>query len=304
MTVVQMPAPVRSMTGFARVRRSTPRGEIRIGLRSLNHRGLDLHFHLVPELEAFEQGMRAAVKRSVVRGHIDIRASFVPTRQNENGALNESLLRAWLAAFRTGAAEAGLTSQPDLNQALRIPGMFGAPLEREEDAAIEDDVVAALEEGLDALNQFRAREGEELAAVIRLHNRSIGASCAEFDQIRSRALPAFQTRLNDRIRELLRGAGVDPQRLVQEAALLADRSDIGEEIARLSIHSKQLDALLDAGGEVGKKLDFMLQEMNREVNTILSKTTGIGDLGLRITELAIAAKADIEKIREQSLNLE
>jgi uncharacterized protein (TIGR00255 family) len=103
---------------------------------------------------------------------------------------------------------------------------------------------------------------------------------------------------------LLKGAQLDPQRLAQEAAVLADRSDIGEELARLKIHSAQLAGLLDAGGEAGKKLDFLLQEMNRETNTILSKTSGAGDPGLKITELALGAKAAIEKIREQSLNLE
>ncbi len=96
-------------------------------------------------------------------------------------------------------------------------------------------------------------------------------------------------------------SGIDPQRLAQEAALLADRSDIGEEISRLQIHSRQLDEILDSGGEVGKRLDFLLQELNRETNTILSKTSGLGDLGLRITELALASKAAIEKIREQAL---
>ena len=97
---------------------------------------------------------------------------------------------------------------------------------------------------------------------------------------------------------------MDPQRIVQEAAILADRSDVGEEVARLRIHSDQLGQLLDAGGEVGKKMDFLLQEMNREANTVLSKTGATGEAGLRITELALAVKADIEKIREQALNLE
>ena len=111
-------------------------------------------------------------------------------------------------------------------------------------------------------------------------------------------------RLTERLQELLKGAQVDPQRLAQEAAILADRSDICEELARLKIHSGQLTALLDGGGEIGKKLDFLLQEMNRETNTILSKTNGAGESGLKITELALATKAAIEKIREQSLNLE
>ena len=123
-------------------------------------------------------------------------------------------------------------------------------------------------------------------------------------QIRSEAVPAFQKRLLEKLGELLGNSSVDPQRLAQEAAILADRSDIGEEIERLEIHSRQLEETLDAGGEVGKKLDFLLQEMNRESNTILSKTNGIGELGLRITDLALAAKASIDKIREQALNLE
>lgn len=303
MNVVKMPSPIRSMTGFARLQKTTERGEILVSVKSVNHRGLDLHFHLGAEMEPFEAAMRAAIKRSVTRGHLDVRGSYMPANAGQGNGLNLPMFHAWLAAFRQ-ASEHVPAGQPDVNEALRIPGMFGAPEQQQSDAELEKDIVAALEEALEALNQFRAREGDELAAVIRLHNRSIGDACVEFEEIRSRALSAFQNRLNERLRELLRGSSVEPQRLAQEAALLADRSDIGEEIARLKIHSRQLEALLDEGGEVGKKLDFLLQEMNRETNTILSKTTGIGEAGLRITDLALAAKADIEKIREQALNLE
>ena len=124
------------------------------------------------------------------------------------------------------------------------------------------------------------------------------------EEIRSGAMPAFQKRLQERLTELLRTSNVEPQRLAQEAALLADRSDISEELIRLKTHAGELAQLVGAGGEIGKKLDFLLQEMNRETNTILSKTGGLGDLGLTITELALAAKSEIDKIREQSLNLE
>ena len=106
------------------------------------------------------------------------------------------------------------------------------------------------------------------------------------------------------MKDLLRGVGLEPQRLAQEAALLADRSDISEELVRLKTHADQVEKLLNAGGEIGKRLDFLLQEMNRESNTVLSKTGGLGDLGLTITDLALAAKSEIDKIREQSLNLE
>jgi uncharacterized protein (TIGR00255 family) len=154
------------------------------------------------------------------------------------------------------------------------------------------------------LNRVREREGAETAAVLAERTKAIREATAKVRDIRSRALPAFQQRLKDRLAELLGGMTIDPQRLVQEAAILADRSDIGEEMARLDIHSEQLDQMLAKGGEVGKKMDFLLQEMNRETNTMLSKTNGVGEQGLQLTEVALGIKADIEKIREQSLNLE
>ncbi len=143
-----------------------------------------------------------------------------------------------------------------------------------------------------------------MAAEMRARTESVCDLVAQMEKIRSRATQAFQKRLNERLRELLRGAGIEPQRLAQEAALLAERSDISEELVRLKTHAAQLEKLLEASSEVGKRMDFLLQEMNREANTILSKTGGLGDLGLTITDLALAAKAEIDKLREQSLNLE
>ena len=299
-----MSAPIRSMTGFARVHQSTPQGEITMSLKSVNHRGLDLHFHLPPEFDPFEAGIRATVKRAILRGHVDIRCAWTGPGNGASGGLNVPLFRAYLAAFRQAAAEEGLKAEPDLNGIFQHPGMFGSAEERDPDPALEGAILKILEQAAEALNGFRAREGAELAAVIREQNRVIQEGAIEMEKIRSQAQPAFQARLQERLRDLLANATLDPQRLAQEAAMLADRSDIGEEIARLKIHSKQVDELLDAGGEVGKKLDFLLQEMNRESNTILSKTGGIGELGLRITELALEGKSAIEKIREQALNLE
>ncbi len=300
-----MSAAIRSMTGFARVQRSTPHGEISVSLKSVNHKGLDPHFHLEADLDAFEGVLRAALKKAVLRGHVDVRCSVVRSGDAAAGGLNVSLMHACLAAFRKMAREEGLdNAQPDLNQLMRLPGMFGAAVEAAPDPSVEKPLLAVFEEALDVLNQFRSREGSELAGLIQDHNRAIAAGAAEMAEIRSRAIPAFQNRLAEKLIELLGNSALDSQRIAQEAALLADRSDIVEEISRLQIHSRQLDEILDAGGEVGKKLDFLLQEMNRETNTVLSKTSGIGELGLRITDLALAAKAGIEKIREQALNLE
>src|SRR6185369_6474682 len=155
-----------------------------------------------------------------------------------------------------------------------------------------------------ALNFFREREGAITAEELRQRCRNIGNLVTRMEEIRTGAVPAFHKRLRDRLADLLHGNNIDPQRLAQEAALLADRSDIAEELVRLRTHADHLNAMLATGGEVGKRLDFLLQEMNRESNTVLSKTGGLGDLGLTITDLALAAKSEIEKIREQSLNLE
>lgn len=301
--MTQSPAPIRSMTGFARVQRLTDYGEITVTLKSVNHRGLDLHFHLSAELDAFEHAMRSALKRNLFRGHIDVRCSIQSAANGAAAGLNLPLLQSYISAFRKAAAEERIGGEPDLNRLLFLPGVLTSSEASTPDTETEQALLATLEQAIDVLNQFRGREGAELANFIREQNASIRAAGEEMQRIRAGAMPAFQKRLRDKLQDLL-GAAVDPQRLAQEAALLADRSDIGEEMARLQIHSRQIDEILDAGGEVGKRLDFLLQELNRETNTILSKTSGLGELGLRITDLALASKASIEKIREQALNLE
>ena len=300
-----MKSHVRSMTGFARAQKASAAAELSVTLKSLNHRGLDVHFHTPLELDPFENVLRTAIKKAVLRGHLDVRITVNRLGSPQPTALNEGMLRSYMTAFKKAADEYGLKSAtPDLNIAFRLPGMFGEATGTEPEREMETLVLEALHEALAALNKFRAREGAELAAFIQKHNKLVASACSQIGEIRSRAVPLFQQRLNERLKELLRNSNVDPQRLAQEAALLADRSDIGEEISRLGIHSKQLDEIVEGGGEIGKKIDFLLQEMNRETNTILSKTNGIGELGLKITDLALAIKADIEKIREQALNLE
>jgi uncharacterized protein (TIGR00255 family) len=292
------------MTGYARVRRSCEDYEIVVSVKTVNHRSLDLHFQGPSELDPLEQDLRAAVRRKLVRGHVEVRVGLTRAAAAGGLALNRPLLASYVAAFRQAAGELGVEGTPDLNAAFRMPGMFGEGTEAELSPVVRQTVTSMLDEALDQLNQFREREGREIASSMLRHNENIRRCAAELDDIRSRALPLLQARLNDRLRELLNATVADPQRLAQEVAILADRSDVSEEISRLEIHSDQLAQLLVGGGEIGKKLDFLLQEMNRETNTVLSKTTGIGEIGLRITELALAAKADIEKIREQSLNLE
>jgi uncharacterized protein (TIGR00255 family) len=291
------------MTGFARVRRQIDGGEVVVSLKSVNHRALDLHFHLPTELDPIENDIRQIVKKGVARGHMQVNIGL--NRQGSGAAsFNRDMLELYLGAFRESAERYQIAGQPDLNSALRIPGMLTAGAEPELSETTTKAVLETVEEAVTVLNVFREREGKATADELRMRCRNIQEIVGKVENIRAGAVPAFQKRLRERLDELLRGAQIDPQRLVQEAAILADRSDIAEELVRLRTHSAHLEEMLDGAGEIGKRLDFLLQEMNRESNTILSKTGGLGDLGLTLTGLALGAKSEIDKIREQSLNLE
>ena len=293
----------RSMTGYARVRRAIEHGEIVVSLKSVNHRALDLHFHLPSELDPVENDIRAIIKKGVARGHMQVTVAL--NRQATGGvSINRELFDLYLTAFREAAERYQIAGQPDLNAALRIPGMLVTAGEDELSDAAAKAVLETVEEAVVVLNVFREREGAATAEEMRMRCRNIQDLVGRIEEIRAGAVPAFQKRLRERLDELLRGAQIDPQRLAQEAAILADRSDISEELVRLRTHAAHLDSMLAGEGEIGKRLDFLLQEMNRESNTVLSKTGGLGDLGLTITDLALAAKSEIDKIREQSLNLE
>jgi uncharacterized protein (TIGR00255 family) len=293
------------MTGFARVNKTAGDTAIVFSLKSVNHRGLDLHFHMPPALDALENDIRGVIKGGVARGHLQINLSFARTGGDTAG-LNRPMLALYVNAFREAAELHHVTGQqPDLNAALRIPGMLGIGGDESEiSESLAKAVLEAAAEAVAALNAFREREGGVTAQEMRQRCRAIGELVIRMEEIRSGAVPAFLKRLKEKLADLLHGANVDPQRLAQEAAILADRSDIAEELMRLRTHARQLEDILAGHGEVGKRLDFLLQEMNREANTVLSKTGGLGDLGLTITELALAAKSEIDKIREQSLNLE
>ncbi len=293
----------RSMTGYARARKAEGAYDVTLSVKSVNHRGLDIHFRMPPELDPFEPALRAAAKRSVARGHLQVQVKYTTTGDTAPALVNEAMLGAYMDAFHRMSAVHGLTGQPDLNSAFRIPGMFDTA-EGEPDAALEAILVAAFEEAAAGLNAFREREGREIVADMLARTKVILDLARRIDAMRGRATTEFQARLAEKMGELLKNATLEPQRLAQEVAYLADRTDVSEELTRLKVHSVQLHDLLDGGGEIGKKIDFLLQEMHRETNTILSKSTGVGEIGIEISDLALAVKAEIEKIREQGLNLE
>ncbi len=298
-------AAVRSMTGYAQVRRQTSAGELTLSLRSVNHRGLDLHFYQGQEFGPFENELRGALKRGIARGHVEIRTSLMRAAENEGSGFNREGLKQYLAAFRQAADEFGVEGKPDLNRWLTLPGALNGKASPEAlGPEFSVDLMAAAAECLAAFNETREREGQALRTEIETRVGEIEEATRAMLALREEALPQFGKRLREKLNELLGGSGLSEARLAEEAALLAERSDIQEELIRLGVHTAELRRVLDAGGEVGKRLDFLLQELNRETNTALSKSTNAGEPGLRITNAGLAIKANIERIREQGLNLE
>lgn len=293
------------MTGFARLRHQTSIGELTISIRTVNHRSIDFHFHQSSEMQPFEGAVRKLLKQQIARGHVEVRISLNRPAGTNSLQYDREIVGRYVAAVREAAAEFGIEAEPDLNAALRLPGAFLADSGNGEiDRSFEPELLAAAAACAEELNQFREREGAELRELLRQEAGAIQNQAAAMKTIRASAVPQFQARLAERLETLLGESAADPRRLMEEAALLADRSDVQEELSRLEIHTAQVFEILNAGGEAGKRLDFLLQEMNRETNTILSKTSGIGEQGLRMSDLALATKANIERIREQALNLE
>jgi len=294
--------PLRSMTGFAQVR-----GQVHaqlafaLSLKSVNHRFLDLHFRLPSDTDAMEMKLRRMLKDKLARGHVEVILSL--DRSGTNGvAINRQLIAGYVEAFRATAKEFAIAGEPDLNVVLRMPGAMDSGAERAGDE-LETAVMARVEEALSRLNEMREEEGRSISTELRARMMNLEEAAAGVEAHRSTILRSYSERLQSRMVELL-GAQVDKERILQEVAVLVDRSDIQEELVRLNAHVKHFRGLLDQGGEVGKKMDFLLQEMNREANTLLSKTSGLAGEALKITEMGLLMKSEIEKSREQVQNLE
>ena len=290
------------MTGYAQVRgQANARLEFALSLKSVNHRFLDLHFRLPSNADSLETKLRRLLKERMVRGHVEVTLSLASTNGNA-ASLNRQLVEGYVNAFRAAATEFGVSGDPDLNVVLRMPGAMDAAGDHADDE-LDTAVMASVDEALSRLNQMREEEGRGIERELRERMKHLRDAAAGIEAHRSAVLRTYSERLQSRMKEML-GAQVDKDRMLQEAALLVDRSDIQEELVRLKTHVDHFEALLGQGGEVGKKMDFLLQEMNREANTLLSKTSGLAGEALKITEAGLLMKAEIEKSREQVQNLE
>ena len=294
--------PIRSMTGFAQVKgHLNPETSFTLSLKTVNHRFLDLHFRMPSENDGLEMKLRRLLKEKMGRGHVEL--TLTVDRGGAAGlTLKRDLVAGYIQAFRTAAAEFSLAAEPDLNVILRLPGAMDTAVTAE-DGQMETAVLGKLEDLLERLNRMREEEGGGIERELRERMAHLRRAARSVEKHRHSVLATYVDKLQARMQELI-GQQADPERILQEAAMLADRSDVQEELVRLDTHVKHFLALLDEGGEVGKKLDFLLQEMNREANTLLSKTSGLAGEALKITEMGLMMKAEIEKSREQVQNIE
>ena len=296
--------PLYSMTGFAVAQvRVHPQLGYTMNLKSVNHRFLDLQFRLPSGLDGLEMDLRKLFKEALVRGHVELTLSLDRGSQQRAG-YNRELMANYLAAFDEARREHNLKGEPDLNAALRLPGALQPESGREDDQAqLSASVLEEIGPLLERLKSMRAREGEALEAVLQSTLDRLAEATAGVAALRPEIEKRYQERLAQRL-SAATGPEFNQQRLLEEVAVLVERSDVSEELARMTAHIAHFRELLQSGGESGKKLDFLLQEMNREANTLLSKTGGVSGKGTRVTELGLAMKAEIEKAREQIQNLE
>src|SRR5438270_9656446 len=295
--------PLRSMTGYAQVKAATA-GELSfsLSLKSVNHRFLDLQLRLPADCDALEMKLRRLLKEKLSRGHVELTLNL---ERDGAGQLtfDRNLISAYVKAFRAAAKECAVNGEPDLNSVLRMPGALTGAGVSGGDEAFDAAVLAGAEQAVVKLNEMRVEEGRGIQQELRHRMKQLAAATEEIAKLRAAVTRAYLEKVQSRMNELLAGKA-DPDRILQEAATLAERSDIEEEIVRMRNHIEHFVGLLESGTEIGKKLDFLLQEMNREANTLLSKTAGVSGDGLRITELGLTMKSEIEKSREQIQNIE
>jgi uncharacterized protein (TIGR00255 family) len=292
---------MKSMTGYGRGSAEGEHFAVSVDLKTVNNRFLDVHLRLSGELSSLEPVIKCQISSRLSRGRVDVTVNFERTAQTAY-ELNRPLIAGYVTALREMQKEFSVGGELDINVLARLPGALQPARD-----GLGDDVVTgiqkALAEGLDELERMRAQEGETLRQEMAERIDKIDALVPTIENAAAGLVDAYRARLQKRIGELLNRNGqvveIDPGRLAQEVAYLSDRSDVSEEMIRLRSHLAQFREALSSTGETGKMLDFLLQELNREANTTLSKSTD-----LSIKEAALAIKAEVEKLREQVQNVE
>ena len=291
---------IRSMTGYGRAVMTLNGREITVEVRSVNNRFLDCSVKLPRAFSYAEDAVKQKIKEQVSRGKVDVFISVNTTAgENVKISLNRPVLEGYLEALRTIAADYGVREDISATSLTRFPEVFLVEKPEEDEAQNTADIVAVAQQAVSAYNAMRETEGAALAADLRTRADVI-LSYVEKVEARSPVTVAeYRARLESKLREVLESTTIDEGRILTEAAIFADKVAVDEETVRLRSRLNQLESLLQGGGAIGRKLDFLLQEMNREANTIGSKGND-----LEQTRNVVEIKAELEKIREQIQNIE
>ena len=291
---------IKSMTGYGRAVETVNGREFTVELRSVNNRYLDCSVKLPRSVSFAEEAVKQAVKQSVSRGKVDV---FI-TIKSENSddtkiTLNTSVLEGYLAAMRQMVEEFQVRDDISVSTVSRLPEVFSVEKPEVDEDQLKSDLMSVVDKALDGYDAMRTVEGQALDADLHRRGNTILELVSQVEAGNAQTVIDYRTRLENKLKEVLASTTIDESRILTEAAIFADKVAVDEETVRLRSHLQQMNSMLTNGGAVGRKLDFLLQEMNREANTIGSKCTDV-----RLARIVVDIKAELEKIREQTQNIE
>ena len=291
---------VKSMTGYGRCVETVNGREFTVELRSVNNRYLDCNVKLPRMLSFAEEAVKQAVKGTISRGKVDV---FITVRA-EGAAdvqvtLNASMVEGYLAAMKQMAADYGIRDDISVSLLSQMSEVFTVEKPQVDEEQLLGDLMGVVGKALESYDAMRAAEGKALEADLRSRGNTILELVSQVEAGNSQTVVDYRTRLYNKLKEVLSNTSIDESRILTEAAIFADKVAVDEETVRLRSHLEQMNNMLTTGGAIGRKLDFLLQEMNRESNTIGSKCTDV-----RLARIVVDIKAELEKIREQTQNIE
>ncbi len=291
---------IKSMTGYGRAVTAVNGREFTVELRSVNNRYLDCTVKLPRSVSFAEETVKQAVKASVSRGKVDVFISIrSESAEDTSIRLNTAVLEGYLAAMRQMTDAYEVDDDISVSVLSRLPEVFSVEKPEVDEKQLLSDLMQAVEQALAGYDAMRCTEGVALDADLRSRGNTILELVAQVEQGNAQTVRDYRTRLEAKLKEVLENTNIDESRILTEAAIFADKVAVDEETVRLRSHLQQMNQMLSDGGAVGRKLDFLLQEMNREANTIGSKCTDV-----RLARIVVDIKAELEKIREQTQNIE
>ena len=291
---------VKSMTGYGRAVETVNGREFTVELRSVNNRYLDCTVKLPRSVSFAEDAVKQAVKQTISRGKVDVFISI----HSESAAdvqvtLNKAMVEGYLAAMKQMTEEFGVRDDVSVSLLSRMNEVFTVEKPQVDEEQLLADLMGVVAKALGSYDAMRAAEGKALENDLRSRGNTIRELVSQVEAGNAQTVIDYRTRLYNKLKEVLANTAIDESRILTEAAIFADKVAVDEETVRLRSHLEQMDAMLTAGGAIGRKLDFLLQEMNRESNTIGSKCTDV-----RLARVVVDIKAELEKIREQTQNIE